>query len=84
MKDYCILWFRKDLRLDDNPALVAAAKHKYIIPIFIFDNSLNEYKNIGEASRWWLESSLVQLNNDLKNSLRILEGNSLDVISKIC
>ena len=84
MEDYCILWFRKDLRLDDNPALVAAAKHKYIIPIFIFDNSLDEYKNIGEASRWWLESSLVQLNNDLKNSLRILKGNSLDVISNIC
>ena len=40
MSDTCILWFRKDLRLDDNPALKEAAKHKKIIPIFIFDSKL--------------------------------------------
>ena len=55
MSDNCILWFRKDFRLNDNPALVEAAKHKGIIPLFIFDISLEEYNNIGEDSHWWLE-----------------------------
>ena len=44
MEDLCILWFRKDLRLDDNLALIEAAKHKKIMPIFIFDENLDEYK----------------------------------------
>ena len=55
MSDTCILWFRKDFRLDDNPALIEAAKHKRIIPLFIFDKNLEEYNKIGEASHWWLE-----------------------------
>lgn len=84
MDSSCILWFRKDLRLDDNLALIAASKHRKIIPIFIFDDSLDEYKNIGEASRWWLESSLISLNLDLKDKLSVLEGKSIEVLSTIC
>ena len=72
MSDTCILWFRKDLRLDDNPALMAAAKHKRIIPLFIFDKSLEEYNKIGDASHWWLEKSLSSLNKDLNQNLNIL------------
>ena len=83
MDDICICWFRKDLRLDDNLAIVEAAKHKKIIPLFIFDKSLNEYKEIGEASHWWLENSLISLNLDLDKKLNILEGNSLATITKI-
>ncbi|MAH88429.1 MAG: deoxyribodipyrimidine photolyase [Pelagibacterales bacterium] len=83
MNDPCICWFRKDLRLDDNPALLEASKHKKIIPLFIFDKSIEEYKDIGEASHWWLENSLLSLNLNLDNKLNILEGNSLVSITKI-
>ena len=76
MNDTCILWFRKDLRLDDNPALMAAAKHKGIIPLFIFDKSLEEYNKIGEASHWWLEKSLSSLNKDLNQKLNICSRSS--------
>ena len=69
MNDTCILWFRKDLRLDDNPALIEASKHKKIIPLFIFDRNLEEYNKIGEASHWWLEKSLISLTNDLNQKL---------------
>ena len=64
MNNTCILWFRKDLRLDDNPALIEAAKHKKIIPLFIFDRNLEEYNKIGEASHWWLEKSLISLSEN--------------------
>ena len=83
MSDTCILWFRKDLRLYDNPALVEASKHKKIIPLFIFDRSLEEYNKIGEASHWWLEKSLISLSKDLNQKLNILEGNSLEIIINI-
>ena len=83
MSDACILWFRKDLRLDDNPALLEASKHRKIIPLFIFDRNLDEYQNIGEASHWWLENSLISLDLDLKQNLSILEGDSLVVIKNL-
>ena len=83
MKDISILWFRKDLRLDDNLALLEASKHEKIYPIFIFDETLDEYKNIGEASHWWLENSLMKLKLDLDHKLSILNGKSLDIISAI-
>ena len=84
MSNDCILWFRKDLRLDDNPALHETIKHKNVIPIFIFDSNINEYAKIGEASHWWLEKSLISLNKQLNGNLKILAGNSYNLISSIC
>ena len=84
MNNDCILWFRKDLRLADNPALLEAIKHNNIIPLFIFDTNINEYSKIGEASLWWLEKSLISLNEQLNGKLRVLTGNSLDLILSIC
>ena len=39
--DYCIHWFRRDLRLDDNAALYHALKSGFkVMPIFIFDTEI--------------------------------------------
>ena len=35
-----VLWFRRDLRLDDHPALVAAAREGPVIPLFVLDDVL--------------------------------------------
>ena len=35
-----VLWFRRDLRLDDHPALVAAARQGPVIPLFVLDDVL--------------------------------------------
>ena len=43
-----IFWFRRDLRLEDNPALLGAlASGKTVLPIFIFD--ITEMKSIQES-----------------------------------
>ena len=34
-----LIWFRNDLRLADNPALVAACQNGSIIPVFIYDDT---------------------------------------------
>ena len=64
MKKNCLIWFRKDLRLYDNPALDAAKNYKTIYPLFIMDDDIFENKFIGGASIWWLENSLVSLNKN--------------------
>ncbi len=54
------VWHRLDLRLQDNPALHAAAlSGKPVIPIYIFDN--DAFRPMGAASRWWLHHSLMHL-----------------------
>ncbi len=35
-----VMWFRRDLRVRDLPALVAAAGHDAIVPVFVFDDRL--------------------------------------------
>ena len=56
-----IVWFRQDLRTDDNPALAAAAKSDAVIPVYIWDPDGEGDLPPGAASRWWLHQSLVAL-----------------------
>jgi deoxyribodipyrimidine photo-lyase len=45
-----ILWFRRDLRLDDHPMLAAAAATgRPLVPVFIADDSVT---GLGAAARW--------------------------------
>ena len=84
MEDKCLVWFRKDLRLHDNPALDAAKRYQKVYPLYLFDDEIFENKYLGGASFWWLENSLNSLNLDMENSLKILKGDSLRIIPKIC
>ena len=59
-----IFWFRQDLRLNDNFALIELIqKSEKILPIYIYDENIE----IGGASKWWLENSLKNLNKSLKS-----------------
>ncbi|MBT8143149.1 MAG: DNA photolyase family protein [Gammaproteobacteria bacterium] len=63
-----ICWFRQDLRLADNPALEAAVESGHrVLPLFIFDDTLDEQIHPGAASQWWLHHSLEALSADLAN-----------------
>jgi len=59
-----IIWFTRDLRLSDHPALQAAARHGRVLPVFILDESEKRWP-MGGASQWWLAQSLRSLSNDL-------------------
>lgn len=62
-----LLWFRRDLRLADNPALAAAAKRgKPIVPIFLWSPEDEGEWPPGGASKWWLHHSLAALQNELR------------------
>jgi deoxyribodipyrimidine photo-lyase len=61
-----ILWFRRDLRLNDNPALhAAAATGAPVIPLYILDDEAAGPWAPGAVARWWLHHSLSALGASL-------------------
>ncbi|MBB3658462.1 deoxyribodipyrimidine photo-lyase [Rhizobium sp. BK650] len=62
-----IIWFRKDLRLDDNRALHAAcASGRPIIPLYIHEHGEDGNCPLGSAQAWWLHHSLHALDGALR------------------
>lgn len=82
-----VVWFRHDLRLEDNPALLAAVKHGgSIIPVFIWAPEEETPWEPGGASRWWLHQSLMSLNAELQkrgSRLVIRHGPSLGTLQTL-
>ncbi|MGJ8651973.1 MAG: cryptochrome/photolyase family protein [Opitutaceae bacterium] len=76
-----LLWFRKDLRLEDNSALAAAiATGGPIVPVFIASPKESGDWSLGGASQWWLHHALSSLSEDLNakgGQLVLREGGSL-------
>jgi deoxyribodipyrimidine photo-lyase len=55
-----IVWFHRDLRLADNPALrEATVGGRPVIPFYLLDE--DEPRPLGSAARWWLHHSLKAL-----------------------
>ncbi|KAF5752389.1 Cryptochrome 2 isoform 3 [Tripterygium wilfordii] len=61
-----IVWFRRDLRVDDNPALAAAASSGSVFPVYIWCPKEEGQFYPGRVSRWWLKQSLANLGKSLK------------------
>ncbi len=81
-----ILWFRRDLRLSDNPALAAALKAQCpVLPVYVLDETPG-IRPLGSASRWWLDKSLQALHADLlKRGSRLIlrRGVAADIIADL-
>ncbi len=82
-----IVWFRRDLRLADNPALAAAlATGRPIIPLFIWAPEEEAPWAPGAASRWWLHHALVALDASLRkagSALIVRRGASLETLRAV-
>ena len=85
MNKIAIHWFRRDLRVQDNPSLQFAAQNGPITPIYILDtvnNTQKEFK-LGEASAWWLHHSLHSLDKSLANKLNCFSGDPIEIIKEL-
>jgi len=61
-----IVWFRRDLRLHDQPALTAAcAECDEVIPLFVFDEPLLQSHEFGSACVNFMLGSLAELASSL-------------------
>jgi len=82
MNSRSILWFRRDLRISDHPALLAAlAESDEIIPIFILNPTL--IKTAGSKRLAYLGQSLRHLDESLNNSLQVLVGDQITVLKEL-
>ncbi len=62
-----IVWFRDDLRLDDHPALAAAAETGApVLGLYVLDDETPGEWALGGAARWWLHGSLARLSKDIE------------------
>jgi len=81
-----IVWFRRDLRLQDNPALTAAAERGAVLPLYVWTPGEKGRWSPGAASRWWLHHSLERLDAALRrrrSRLVLRRGEALDVLREV-
>ena len=82
-----LVWFRRDLRLEDQPALMAAINRGGpIIPVYVCDESDQSDWSSGAASRWWLHHCLGRLNDhltSLNSRLIVRLGDSLSQLMSL-
>ncbi|MBA3581631.1 MAG: deoxyribodipyrimidine photo-lyase [Gammaproteobacteria bacterium] len=80
-----LVWFRRDLRLADNPAVHAASKAEILLPVYIHApaeaGAWPIDSTVGAAAAWGLHEALQALANELQTrqqQLHIAQGNSLE------
>ena len=76
-----VMWFRRDLRLADNPALVAAAADGRVLPLFVLDRAL--WGPAGPSRRAYLAASLRELDAGLRRCggrLSIVRGDPAEAV----
>lgn len=77
-----IMWFRRDLRLTDNSAVLAAlAEHSDVIPVFVVDPHL--MKNAGAPRVAYMCDALAALNTSMGGALVFRHGDPVDVIVEL-
>jgi deoxyribodipyrimidine photo-lyase len=82
-----IVWFRQDLRVEDNPALFEACQnYKQVLPVYIWAPEEEGAWAPGGASKWWIHHSLESLDRDLQKiglNLTIRVGSSQKELEKL-
>lgn len=81
-----LVWFRQDLRIQDQPALsYACEKANQVLGIYCLSPEEEGDWPMGAASRWWLHFSLLSLQQSLSQlgiPLLFLKGKSLDLLPR--
>jgi deoxyribodipyrimidine photo-lyase len=81
-----ILWFRRDLRLDDHPALQHACRLGPVLPVFVLDPALLHHPETAVVRVAFLLESLRALDRDLKrrgNRLLVELGDPAQVLPSL-
>lgn len=78
-----LFWFRRDLRLGDNPGLSAAAEGGPVIPVFVLDA---QTEALGAAAKWRLGLSIAALRDGLRargSDLILRRGKAVEVLAAL-
>jgi deoxyribodipyrimidine photo-lyase len=87
MMSTALVWLRRDLRLADNPALIAAcAAHERVLVAYVHAPHEEAPWQPGAAGRWWLHHSLQALQQRLESHggrLHVVAGDSLACLREL-
>ncbi len=76
------MWFRRDLRLHDNPALLAAASGDgEVVPLFVLDQNL--WGPAGDRRRAYLADSVRALDCSIDGSLVVRHGDPVETVVSV-
>ena len=81
-----LVWFRRDLRLNDNEIVCKACQDKEVLPLFIIDPLFYQQPEIASCRVKFLFESLENLDSNLKkrgSQLYLFEGNSVNIIQQL-
>ncbi|NCU81181.1 MAG: hypothetical protein EBV51_04115 [Acidimicrobiia bacterium] len=76
-----VMWFRRDLRLEDNPALIAASKTGAVTPLFVLDPMF--LQRSGAPRLAFLFRSLRELNREMNGSLVVRVGDPTKIVPQV-
>jgi deoxyribodipyrimidine photo-lyase len=83
-----LVWFRRDLRVQDNPALAAAvASGLPVEAVFVYPSDADAPLAEGSAARWYLHASLQALQQRLARigiTFRLLRGSEKTLLPALC
>lgn len=82
-----LVWFRDDLRVADNPALLAATAEGGAVALYVLDERSPGIRPLGGAAKWWLHHALVDLREELKAlgiGLMLRRGGAQEVLAEVC
>lgn len=81
-----IVWFKRDLRVQDNAALALAARRGAILPLYIIEPALWQQPDMSHRQYAFLNECLSSLDEDLKAlgvSLIIRVGEAVEVLEQL-
>ena len=79
-------WFRKALRLRDNPALLKATESSWLIPLYILDTEYLDPRRANANRVGFLLNSLKCLDQDLRSKgscLFVAKGKPLEIMNSL-
>ncbi|WP_185996555.1 cryptochrome/photolyase family protein [Nocardioides campestrisoli] len=76
-----VVWFRRDLRTRDHPALLASLAEAATVPVFVVDPRL--WHRASPVRRSWLALTLRALDERLEGRLTVRTGDPVEVLPRL-
>ncbi|MGA1361694.1 MAG: cryptochrome/photolyase family protein [Ilumatobacteraceae bacterium] len=77
-----VWWVRRDIRTQDNGALVSAAAHGNVVPLFVWEDNL--LGSAGAIRRAFLFDALDALDDSVGRALIYRDGPAVDAVPAFC
>ncbi len=83
---YQVVWFKRDLRIEDHRPIVEAAKHGPVLPLYIVEPELIHAPDFDPSHWTFIRAGLVELNEQLTRlgqALVVRVGDPVEVLSQL-